>query len=78
MNSANQIRAGLDDLAAEEAANPSPVWAPVEADVEPDECPECGSITFNRVEDYTDYHGCRLSLGPIWRCTGCKWAVRAA
>jgi hypothetical protein len=50
---------------------------PVEPDDEPDECPECGSTTFNHQEDYTDYHGCRLSLGPIWRCTDCKWAVRA-
>jgi hypothetical protein len=81
MTAADQIRARLDALAAEEAANPSPVWDPVEPDDEPDDmpdwCPECGSTTFNRVEDYTDYHGCRLSLGPIWRCTECKWAVRA-
>lgn len=78
MTAADHIRARLDAMAAEEAANPSPVWEPVEADDEPDECPECGSTTFNRVEDYTDYHGCRLSLGPIWRCTECKWAERAA
>ncbi|MET9012318.1 hypothetical protein ABZX74_15570 [Streptomyces olivaceoviridis] len=29
MTAADQIRARLDALAAEEAANPSPVWAPV-------------------------------------------------
>jgi hypothetical protein len=77
----DHIRARLNELAAAEAANPSPVWPPVTADDhpddEPDECPECGSTTFNRQEDYTDYHGCRLSLGPVWRCTECKWAVRA-
>lgn len=77
MTETDQIRARLDALAAEEAANPSPVREPVEPDDMPDLCPECGSTTFNRQEDYTDYHGCRLSLGPIWRCTECKWAVRA-
>jgi hypothetical protein len=30
MTAADQIRARLDALAAEEAANPSPVWAPVD------------------------------------------------
>lgn len=77
MTEADQIRARLDALAAQEATDPSPMWAPVEYDDEPDWCPECGSTTFNRVEDFTDYHGCRLGMGFIWRCTECKWAVRA-
>jgi hypothetical protein len=81
MTSADQIRARLDQLAAAETTNPSPVWEPVNPDDhpddEPDQCPECEATTFNRQEDYTDYHGCSLPLGPVWRCTECKWAVRA-
>ena len=77
MNEADQIRARLDEMAAEEAAGPSPVEDPVAHDG-PDECPECGSTTFTYEEDWTEYHGCRLSMGPVWRCTGCKWGERAA
>jgi hypothetical protein len=78
VNVTDSIRSGLDALAAAEAVNPSPVWEPVEHDDEPDLCPECGSTTFHLVEDYMDYHGCRLGMGFVWRCTECKWGVRAA
>lgn len=78
MTEADQIRARLDALAAEEAANPSPVWEPAtEPDDQPDLCPECGSTEFRLEEDWMDYHGCRLPMGPVWRCTGCKWGERA-
>lgn len=77
MSDADQIRARLDAMAATETADPSPVWEPVEADDKPDQCPECGSTTFTLEDDWMDYHGCRLSMGTVWRCTGCKWAVRA-
>lgn len=53
--------------------------SPVNAtdDDQPDLCPECGSTTFTYEEDCMEYHGASLSMGPVWRCTGCKWGQRA-
>jgi hypothetical protein len=39
----------------------------------PDECPECGTTTFDYDPAYSD--GC--SSAPAWLCTGCKWGIRA-
>lgn len=73
MTEAEQIRARLDAYAAEEATNPSPVWAPVEHDDQPERCPECGASTF----DFDPNHDDGISMGPAWLCTGCRWGVRS-
>lgn len=43
----------------------------------PEECPECGAAAFRLAEDTMNYHGCRFSMGFMWRCTECRWVRRA-
>jgi hypothetical protein len=73
MTEADQIRALLYSYAANEAANPSPVWPPASHDDQPDQCPECGTTRF----DFDPNHDDGISVGPAWLCTGCRWGVRS-
>jgi rubrerythrin len=73
MTAADQIRARLDAYAAQEAANPSPVWAPIEHDDQPEQCPMCAATAF----DFDPNHDDGISMGPAWLCTGCRWGVRS-
>jgi rubrerythrin len=73
MPPADQIRARLAELAAAEVANPSPVWPPVTADDQPDQCPQCGTTRF----DFDPNHDDGISMGPAWLCTECRWGVRS-
>lgn len=70
----DQIRARLAALAAQEAASPSPVWAPVTADDEPERCPQCGATVFDFDPNFYD----GISMGPAWLCTECRWGQFSA
>jgi rubrerythrin len=70
---ADQIRARLNALAANETANPSPVWPPASHDDQPDQCPQCGTTRF----DFDPNHDDGISMGPAWLCTECRWGVRS-
>lgn len=73
MTEADQIRARLTQLAAEETANPSPIWAPVAHDDQPEQCPMCAATSF----DFNPNHDDGISMGPAWLCTECRWGIRS-